>query len=130
MSGFRILVTGSRSWSDRGAVHDAICAEATWRCPLGTRWSEMTLIHGAARGLDTLAADIAAEIGMQIEAYPADWETFGKAAGHRRNAVMVASGADVALAFPLGESRGTRGCMRLCEKAGIKVINYGDEVPS
>lgn len=126
MSGFRILVTGSRNWTDHDIVHDAMTAEARWRSPLGTRWSEMTLIHGAARGLDTIAAELAAEIGMQIEPYPADWTTFGKSAGHRRNAVMVASGADVCLAFPISESRGTRGCMKLAEKAGIRVIVYGD----
>jgi hypothetical protein len=80
--------------------------------------------------LDTLAAEVAEKLGMQIEAYPADWATFGKAAGPRRNAVMVASGADAVLAFPLGRSPGTRHCMRLAEKAGIRVINFGEEEPT
>lgn len=123
----RILVTGSRAWTDRTAVTKALFDEGVKVSPLGTKWSDITLVHGAARGLDTIAAEIASDLGMQVEAYPADWETFGRAAGHRRNAVMVASGADICLAFPLGESRGTRGCMRLAEKAGIPVVNVGDE---
>lgn len=131
VSGLRILVTGSRNWTDRKVVWQALMDAIGELCPPGATptthpFSSMTLIHGAARGLDTLAAEQAEAFGMQIEPYPADWTTFGKSAGHRRNAVMVASGADVCLAFPLGESRGTRDCMRLAEKAGIHVINYGD----
>lgn len=130
MTGLRILVTGSRLWSNRELVRKALFDEGVKISPKGTKWSDITLVHGAAKGLDTLAAEVAEELGMQIEPYPADWSTFGKAAGPRRNSVMVASGADVALAFPLGRSLGTRNCMRLCEKAGIPVINFGDEEPS
>jgi hypothetical protein len=39
---------------------------------------------------------------------------------------MVSLGADVCLAFPLGASPGTRGCMNIAERAGIHVINKGD----
>jgi hypothetical protein len=31
------------------------------------------------------------------------------------------------LAFPLGESRGTRGCMKLAKEAGLNVINCGEK---
>ena len=46
--------------------------------------------------------------------------------GHVRNHHMVSLGADLCLAFPLGESRGTRGCMAAAHKAGIPVRNHGD----
>lgn len=81
-------------------------------------------MHGGARGADTLASVEAKQWGFNVEVHPADWRSHGKAAGHRRNAEMVKLGADVCLAFPLGESRGTRGCMRLAEAAGIPVKVY------
>jgi hypothetical protein len=37
--------------------------------------------------------------GYQIEAHPADWHRYGRAAGHRRNAEMITLGADGCVAF-------------------------------
>jgi hypothetical protein len=39
---------------------------------------------------------------------------------------MVAAGADLCLAFPIGASPGTRSCMRLAAAAGIPVIDLSD----
>lgn len=61
------------------------------------------------------------------EAHPAQWKTMGSAAGPLRNQEMVDAGADICLAFPLGESPGTRDCMRRARKAGIPVIEYGSD---
>lgn len=55
------------------------------------------------------------------EAHPADWKRHGKAAGMIRNREMVALGADLCIAFPLPQSKGTFGCIREAEKAGIEV---------
>jgi hypothetical protein len=41
-----------------------------------------------------------------IKRYPADWDTFGKSAGYRRNEQM-AEDADALVAFWDGESKGT-----------------------
>jgi hypothetical protein len=35
------------------------------------------LIHGAATGVDSLAAQVASELGIPIEAHPADWKKHG-----------------------------------------------------
>lgn len=89
------------------------------------------LVHGGARGADTIAAQEFVELfGLRgtVEVHEAEWVTYGRYAGPRRNAEMVALGADVCLAFPLGASHGTRGCMALAEAAGIPVLNYGDEL--
>lgn len=86
------------------------------------------LIHGACpKGADHMADILAPAHGYEIERYPADWKTYGKPAGYRRNADMVNLGADICLAFPLGASKGTRMCMRLASEAGIPVLNFGDE---
>ena len=132
----RILVTGSREWWDKRIIGQAL-GEAIG--DLGRhlivpivpndpapimRFDQVTVVHGAARGADTIAGNIASAWGMRVEAHPADWDTHGKSAGHRRNAEMVALGADVCLAFPLGRSSGTRSCARLAEAAGIPVRCY------
>lgn len=117
MSAPRILITGSRNWTNRSVIDRAL--RNAWQ-QLGER-KDAVLVHGAARGADSLAAWIWASKGFPVEAHPAKWDDFGKRAGYIRNKTMVDLGADVCLAFPLGESRGTRNCMDLARKAGIEV---------
>jgi len=126
MPELRILVTGSRHWTDRYAIRRALlravalCADPP---------SRVVVVHGGARGADAGAGQVARGYGWTVEPHPADWDKYGRSAGHRRNAEMVALGADVCLAFPLGDSQGTRGCMKLCERAGIPVRDLGDPEP-
>ena len=116
----RILITGSRHWTDRLHLEQAI-----WEVIGHER--RVVIIHGdCPTGADRLARRLADAWNITQEPYPADWNHHGKAAGPIRNQEMVDAGADICLAFPLGESRGTRDCMRRAEAAGIPVINYGD----
>lgn len=82
-----------------------------------------TLIHGAARGADTLAGEWAEAKGVGVHAFPvhpAQWEAQGKAAGHLRNARMLAEGRpDAVLAFPGG--RGTADMVAKARAAGVPV---------
>jgi hypothetical protein len=130
VSEFRILVTGSREWVDRVAIHDAL---ATTLADHWVRDGRYVLVHGGARGADHIADRIWRDwIGdgyaslLEPEVHYADWERYGKRAGMVRNAEMVNAGADVCLAFPLGVSVGTRGCMDLAKKAGIPVVDFED----
>jgi hypothetical protein len=123
----RVLVTGSRNWVDRDAIYSMMIAQwdKAGRGP-------MTLVTGAQRsydptlkvfyGADYLAESVAHELGWEVEQYPADWDTYGRAAGPIRNAQMVEKGADVCLAFPMTGSRGTIDCMRRAKIARIPVI--------
>lgn len=64
------------------------------------------------------------------EVFVAHWSVLGRSAGPKRNAAMVAAGADLALAFyapPPALNRGTSGCVRLARAAGIPVREYGLE---
>lgn len=82
------------------------------------------VIHGAARGADTLAANWAASRGVEAKAYPADWDRHGKAAGHIRNAAMLTEEPDGVVAFPGG--RGTSDMRRKAEAAAVKAwIPFG-----
>jgi len=89
----------------------------------GFRTANCVVIHGGAKGADTLAARSADNQGVTAEAYPADWGTHGKAAGPIRNQQMIDDAKpDVCWAFvdkPLAESRGTADMVRRARKAGI-----------
>jgi hypothetical protein len=79
----------------------------------------ITLVHGGARGADSIAESIARRVGMQVECHPAAWDTRGRAAGVIRNSEMVNAGADVCLAFIRNQSRGATHCAEAAERAGI-----------
>lgn len=111
----RILVTGSRNLEDYNLVRWAIAKT------LDEFGKDAVVVHGGARGADYLAGMAAQALDVPVEVHKADWENEGKAAGILRNRRMVDLGADVCLAFPIGESRGTRDCMYRAERAGIPV---------
>lgn len=139
----RVLVTGSREWTDFDLVNRALdAALALLQVPL-TEQDTVTLVHGDARGLDTLAAVVAGSRGWKVEEHPARWSEHSadcpawhfapmvlptcKMAGHRRNHEMIALGADLVLAFPMGDegsgmSRGTWGCARAAKAAQLPTL--------
>lgn len=121
MNDFRVLVTGSRAWPSQLAVSNALAEVLRDLQPGGT----LTVVHGACRtGADWHAHRWCLhahrdDVDVQEEQHPADWQRLGRSAGYRRNAEMIALGAQLALAFPHGRSRGTRHCMKLAHTAGI-----------
>ena len=117
----RILITGSRDWTDGNAIDTAL-----WRAALGCLPDlDVVLVSGACpTGADAIAEGIAGEGGFTIERHPADWDKHGRAAGPIRNAEMVALGADLCLAFIKNHSKGATGCAVLAEKAGIPTRRF------
>lgn len=120
----RLLVTGSRDWENVAVLREALYA--AWRRLNQDDWS-VVLVHGAARGADSMAASLWAEQGFPVEPHPAEWETLGRAAGPIRNSEMVGLGADEALAFPMPASIGTYDCIEKVVKAGITVRVYSPD---
>jgi hypothetical protein len=114
---FRLLVTGSRTWHDVRVIEQAL-AVILDRHPEG-----VLLVHGACpRGADAIAAGYAARTpGYRAEAHPADWDRYGRAAGYRRNAEIIALGADGCAAFIRGGSPSSTNVVRLAGAAGIPV---------
>lgn len=122
----RILITGSRDWTDRNTIFNAIL---DLREDFPFYWEDVVIVHGdCPTGADFLAQSIAEQCDLVTERHPADWQAFGKFAGPKRNQEMVDLGADVCLAFPLYPSKGTRHCMGAAEKAGIPVRVFAPAV--
>ena len=112
---YRLLITGSRDWEDEESVRFEL-AGLTMMHP------GLVVVHGACpKGADAMAAKACRDIGIRQEPHPADW-SLGKSAGFRRNAEMVALGADACLAFIRDGSRGATHCADLAEKAGIPTM--------
>lgn len=76
---------------------------------------EIIIIEGEARGVDSIAKQWAIDHNKQIEAYPANWDLYGKSAGFRRNVDMVKA-CDYCLIIWDGESKGTKHDIDLCKQ--------------
>jgi hypothetical protein len=112
----KILVTGDREWSDR---------ETMWKVLAARLAPGDILIEGEARGADKMARQIAEELGIKVEKYPADWNAYGKAAGPIRNQQMIDEGKpQMAIAFHnnLWKGKGTKDMVTRLKKHNIRCL--------
>lgn len=108
----RILVCGGRGYANKDQLYKIMSPFAD---------VVDVIIHGAAKGADSLAGEWAEYNWTKVEAFPADWEKFGKRAGPIRNATMLRVGKpDLVIAFPGGT--GTSHMVEISRKAGIEVM--------
>lgn len=113
-----LLVTGGRQFNDLEMAFDAIAA-------IHEAMPISLLVHGDATGADTLAGDVAKEIGINVVKCPANWTKYKKGAGHVRNKFMLDMfEIDLVLAFPGGN--GTADMKRQSATAEIDVIEAVD----
>jgi len=113
----RVLVCGDRNWTN---IH------AIWRHLVGLS-KDTIIIEGEARGVDSLAREVAESLGMKVMPFPADWNKHGRAAGPIRNIQMLKEGKpDLVLAFhpDLEKSKGTKHMVEISKKAGIEVMVF------
>jgi hypothetical protein len=84
------------------------------------------IIHGAAKGADTIAGNIANKLGFQVVSVPAEWEKYGRAAGPIRNKIMLNMEPDLVLAFhsDIENSKGTKNMVEIARKKGVETIVY------
>lgn len=117
----RVLITGSREWTEREAVEEPLLAYYMFY------GDNLVVVHGdCPTGADRIAKEFCDEMDIKQDPHPANWNRYGRSAGPLRNQKMVGLGADICLAYPLGKSQGTRGCMKLAREAGIPVVDLGD----
>lgn len=119
----RILICGGRDYDDRCRLSKEL---HTFFGQRNLDYREVTVIHGAARGADTLAAAWCTANYVKQEQYPvlgSDWDTHGKKAGILRNIRMLGSKPNVVIAFPGG--RGTEHMITIARRAKVEVICIG-----
>ena len=104
MKEFRLAVTGGRDFTDKKAVFSTL-DKVNRKRPI------TLLIHGGARGADTLASSWATSRDVPQKAFYAEWDKYGRSAGMRRNREMLDNGKPHGVVgFPGG--RGTAGMIK------------------
>lgn len=83
------------------------------------------LVCGMARGADILAFHLWKSENMQIHVFRAEWDTYGKSAGFRRNKEM-GEFADAAVCFWDGKSKGTKHMIDIMNRLNkpVYVVRY------
>lgn len=143
---YRVILTGSRRWTDRTAIH-AVLRE------LDNNHADLLVIHGACpTGADAIADAFAESWGIARKPMPADWDScaptcparphrktrrpgdihhpgtlpdYCPGAGPRRNWAMCQTGADLAVAWSMDYAWGTANCINAARDSGITVHKYG-----
>lgn len=117
----KILVTGSRDWTSEELI-DLVVSLLP---------ANSIVVHGACRGADTIAGVLASKRGHEVREYPADWTSYGRAAGHIRNQEMLDrehrenEPIDAVFAFHEAIYTSSRGTLDMCkraEKTAIKIF--------
>lgn len=112
-----VLVCGSRDWPSITPIHDRLR-------DLIAEHGPFEVIHGGARGADSMAALAAKWYRLPCAAFPADWERHGRRAGYLRNLAMLDQSPDLVLAFQRNGSRGTQHTIDEARARGIPVEVY------
>lgn len=117
-----ILVTGDRNWVNKTVIK--IVLSTFNDCTFNDK--NNVIVHGAARGADTLAGIVARELRMQVKEYPAKWSEHGKSAGPIRNKLMYDSEhPDIVIAFhnDLENSKGTKHMVGIAKKGKTPILH-------
>lgn len=80
----KIIVAGSRDFNNK-----VLLTNELHRFVRELNVKAIEVVSGGARGADTLGEEYAKHFKQKLKIFPADWETYGKSAGYRRNAEMA-----------------------------------------
>lgn len=110
----RTIIAGSRSCDNWQDVCDVI--ELSGFIPT-------LVLSGKAKGADSMGEYWAKRNSIPIQEYPADWGSYGRGAGFKRN-IQMAKNADALIAVWDGVSRGTKHMIDTAKALGLKVFIY------
>lgn len=103
----KVIIAGSRSFNDYPRLSRvlAMIPEIT------------EVVCGEARGADSLGRQWAQDHYIPVKSFPAQWNKYGRSAGHIRNREM-GDYADYLVAFWDGKSKGTKGMINYMKSLG------------
>lgn len=116
MAEFKLIVAGGRDFND----YDRMSADLFDLAENELGAEQVSIVSGMARGADRLAVEFADRENVQLHEFPAQWDTYGKAAGYRRN-VDMANASQGLLAYWDGRSRGTKHMIDIARSKGLRV---------
>lgn len=114
----KIIIAGSRNFQDEGLLFstlDKLISEIDD--------NDIEIVHGNCRGADLIGEKYALANDLKVASFPAQWGLFGKKAGVLRNEEMAkyaSKNNGILVAFPIGESKGTRNMIKLAKQYGLK----------
>lgn len=111
---FRVVVAGTRKFDDYKRLSYELDKFLKGK-------ENVTIVSGTARGADRMGEQYAAEHGIKLERFPAEWGIYHKGAGPIRNMKMVQS-ADAVVAFWDKESSGTKNIIDCARQEHIPCI--------
>lgn len=117
----RIIIAGSRQFND---YHKMLTELDNLGIHLINSIDPIEIVSGHASGADTLGERFAKAYHYPLKIFPAEWDKYGKAAGPIRNEQMAKYAAEsdrgMLIAFPIGESRGTKNMIKLAKQYGLE----------
>lgn len=116
---FKVIVAGGRDFNNYKGL--AVSLDYLLKNVI----DDIEIVCGMARGADRLGEQYAKERDYHIRYMPADWDTFGRSAGYRRN-IQMAEYADALVAFWDGKSPGTKHMIQIAKekKLDVRIIRY------
>lgn len=96
----KVIIAGSRGLADQVQLAQVMTAF------VAAHGLPTEVVSGGARGVDQMGEAWARAQGIPVRQFLPDWDTYGRAAGPRRNGEMAAY-ADALVAIWDGRSRGT-----------------------
>jgi hypothetical protein len=107
----KTIIAGSRTINNYSLIVDAINESG---------FDITEVVCGEAKGVDTLGKLWAYSENIPVKSFPADWNTFGKSAGYKRN-VQMGEYANALIAITSG-SPGTKHMINIAKEKGLKVF--------
>ena len=118
----RIIIAGSREFND---YRKMVTKLDELGIHLLATMDDIEIVSGHCSGADICGEKFAKAYNYPLKIFPADWDKYGKAAGPIRNEQMAKYAAEadrgMLIAFPIGESKGTRNMIKLAKQYGLEV---------